>query len=50
MEVPCCSGMTVIAKQAVHASGLNGPLETIVITRDGQIQTAAPGGFGPFGR
>ena len=50
MEVPCCAGMTAIAQRAAHVSGVQVPIETIVITRDGRIQDAASGGPGPFGR
>jgi len=50
MEVPCCAGMTSIAQRAAHVSGVDVPVETIVITRDGQIAVEQPGGLGPFGR
>lgn len=50
MEVPCCAGMTMIAQRAAQLAGKNVPIETIVITRDGQVQSGAPAGFGPFGR
>ncbi|MBI5518915.1 MAG: 4Fe-4S ferredoxin [Desulfovibrio sp.] len=49
MEVPCCAGMTAIAQRAAHAAGSNVPITTTVITRDGQIQDPASGGFRPFG-
>jgi len=51
MEVPCCNGMTSIAQRAVAASGKNVPTQTVVITRDGQIQndSAATGGLKPLG-
>lgn len=53
MEVPCCAGMTAIAQRAAHAANVQVPIKTIVITRDGQIQAAAPdqprSGLRPFG-
>lgn len=49
MEVPCCAGMTAIAQRGAHAAGVSVPIETIVITRDGQVQTGAPGGLRPMG-
>jgi Pyruvate/2-oxoacid:ferredoxin oxidoreductase delta subunit len=48
MEVPCCSGMTAIALRAAQAAGVAVPVETIVITRDGQIQAGGPGGLPRF--
>lgn len=35
MEVPCCRGLALFAKQAVEASGKNIPLEIAVIGIDG---------------
>jgi len=35
MEVPCCRGLALLAKQAVEASGKNIPLEIAVIGIDG---------------
>ncbi|MDR3641696.1 MAG: 4Fe-4S ferredoxin [Humidesulfovibrio sp.] len=49
MEVPCCSGMTAIAQRAVAAAGASVPLQTMVITRDGQVQSAASDGLRPLG-
>lgn len=48
MEVPCCAGMTAIALRAAQAAGVNVPVETIVITRDGHTQPAGPGGLPRF--
>ncbi|HWR03263.1 MAG TPA: 4Fe-4S dicluster domain-containing protein [Humidesulfovibrio sp.] len=48
MEVPCCAGMTAIAQRGAHAAGVDVPITTTVITRDGQIQDPASGGFRPF--
>ncbi|MHC1700225.1 MAG: ATP-binding protein [Humidesulfovibrio sp.] len=48
MEVPCCSGMTAIALRAAQAANVAVPIETIVITRDGQTQPAGPGGLPRF--
>jgi hypothetical protein len=38
MEVPCCSGLTYIAREAVNASGKDIPLKEIVIAIRGQIK------------
>ncbi len=38
MEVPCCSGLIAIAKQAVEASGIDMPLETIKIGIQGDLK------------
>jgi ferredoxin len=48
MEVPCCAGMTAIALHAAKAAHANVPIETIVITRDGQTQPTGPGGLPRF--
>jgi len=48
MEVPCCTGMTAIAQRAAQAAGSAVPIETIVITRDGQVQADASGGLRPL--
>lgn len=48
MEVPCCSGMTVIAQRAAHAAGKDVPIETVVIERTGGVQAQQPG-MRPFG-
>jgi len=37
MEVPCCGGLTMIAKKALEDSGTNIPMEEIIIRRDGTI-------------
>jgi hypothetical protein len=31
MEVPCCGGLEMIARQAMAASGVHLPLETVVV-------------------
>jgi len=49
MEVPCCNGMTAIAQRAAHAAGSDVAITTIVITRDGQVQTNPSAGIRPFG-
>lgn len=38
MEVPCCSGLIAIAKQAIDASGVDMPLETIKIGVQGDLK------------
>jgi len=50
MEVPCCNGMTAIALRAAQAAGVAVPIETIVITRDGQVQADGPAGPGGLPR
>lgn len=37
MEVPCCGGLTMIAKKAVEESGRKIPVREVIISRDGQI-------------
>lgn len=37
MEVPCCSGLPVIVKKGMDKSGINIPLEKIVISTKGKI-------------
>ncbi len=48
MEVPCCAGLTTIALRAAQAAGSAVPIETIVITRDGQTQAHGAGGLPRF--
>jgi Pyruvate/2-oxoacid:ferredoxin oxidoreductase delta subunit len=48
MEVPCCNAMTTIALRAAQAANVAVPIETIVITRDGQTQPAGPAGLPRF--
>jgi hypothetical protein len=36
MEVPCCSGLVMLARQAIAASGKDVPLETIRIGIQGE--------------
>jgi Fe-S-cluster-containing hydrogenase component 2 len=38
MEVPCCSGLTRLARAALQASGKEIPLQEITITVDGQVK------------
>jgi len=38
MEVPCCSGLIAIAKQAIEKSGVDMPLETIKIGIQGELK------------
>lgn len=38
MEVPCCKGLDWIAAQALERAGLNIPVESVVIGRDGQVR------------
>jgi len=37
MQVPCCSGLTMIAKKAIELSGLNMAFEDITIALDGNV-------------
>ena len=41
MEVPCCSGLLHMAKQAVQQSGKDIPVSEVTISADGKILTAA---------
>lgn len=38
MEVPCCSGLTGLARAALQASGKELPLEEIIISIEGQVK------------
>lgn len=38
MEVPCCSGLIMLARQAIAASGKNVPLETVRIGIQGEVK------------
>ena len=44
MEVPCCAGLASIAQRAVAESGVETPVRTVVITRDGQVQAVSAEG------
>jgi ferredoxin len=48
MEVPCCSGMTMIAQRAAQAAGTATPIETVIIARDGRILEGGAPGLRPF--
>lgn len=37
MEVPCCAGLSMIAKKAVGDSGVNIPMNEIIVRRDGTV-------------
>jgi NAD-dependent dihydropyrimidine dehydrogenase PreA subunit len=39
MEVPCCSGLTNIARKAISSNGLNLPFKEVVIGIKGEIKT-----------
>ena len=39
MEVPCCTGLTRIARAAIEASGKNIPLHDVVISTRGEVVT-----------
>jgi Fe-S-cluster-containing hydrogenase component 2 len=39
MEVPCCSGLTYIARKAIAAAGLNLPFKEVVIGIEGEIKS-----------
>jgi len=41
MEVPCCSRLALIAKQAIELSGKDIPLSVVTITIGGEIQTSS---------
>lgn len=38
MEVPCCSGLIMLARQAIASSGKNVPLETVRIGIQGEVK------------
>jgi ferredoxin len=39
MEVPCCSGLVLMARKAIAASGNNIPLTEITVTMNGEIKS-----------
>ena len=39
MEVPCCSGLVLMARKAISASGNNIPLTEITVTMNGEIKS-----------
>jgi NAD-dependent dihydropyrimidine dehydrogenase PreA subunit len=39
MEVPCCSGVVYMARQAILASGKNIPMRDVTITTRGEVRT-----------
>ncbi len=41
MEVPCCSGLLHLVKQALHQSGKDIPVSEVTISTEGKILTAA---------
>lgn len=41
MEVPCCSGIAMITRQAIAESGKDIPMEAVTITLDGELQSPA---------
>jgi hypothetical protein len=43
MEVPCCSGLTYIARQALKKSGQNIPFKETIISIKGDIKAEALG-------
>lgn len=46
MEVPCCSGLPVILKQAMERSGVRIPMEEVVISiREGNVLRRTEAGF-----
>jgi hypothetical protein len=38
MEVPCCSGLIALARQALAASGKDIPLETVKVGIQGELK------------
>ena len=40
MEVPCCSGLTHMAREAIKASGVNVPVHEVIIGVNGNIKKA----------
>ncbi len=43
MEVPCCSGLVYLARQAMKASGKDIPLNEVTISVRGEVQTPVEG-------
>ena len=44
MEVPCCSGLTHMAKQAINSSGKNIPFKEVTIGIKGDLKSESPDG------
>ena len=42
MEVPCCSGLPMIVKRALEASGKEIPMEQVVISTRGEVVEKKP--------
>ncbi len=42
MEVPCCTGLLVVAREAIKASGLPIPFEAIQVSLQGEILSSGP--------
>ncbi len=40
MEVPCCTGLSTLVKQAAAMAGGKVPVEDMIVTRDGQLKPA----------
>lgn len=54
MEVPCCAGMSAIAQKGAQAAGVDVPITTVIVSRDGKLLDHAPdlrpgGGLRPGG-
>jgi hypothetical protein len=41
MEVPCCSGLSALVRQAAQTAGANFPVEESVVTPAGEIRPAS---------
>ena len=60
MEVPCCAGMSAIAQKGAQAAGVDLPITTVIVSRDGKLLDHAPdlrpggglnhGGLNPLSR
>jgi hypothetical protein len=40
MEVPCCTGLSTLVRQAARMAGTNVPVEDLIVTRHGQAAPA----------
>jgi len=42
MEVPCCTGLSHLVRQAAAQAGTDVPVEDLVVARTGEVEAAVP--------
>jgi len=45
MEVPCCTGLSTLVRQAAELAGTGVPVEDLIVTREGRLQPAQSAGL-----